>query len=175
MVISTSYEIENDKEFAADIIKALKAVTDLRFAFGEIVRDWQKSNETIFSLTDSGLYPPLNPVYARVKKNKAGGNLPILVGAAEGGGESGRLRDSVTKANHPDSIVKIRKTFMLFGTKTPYGIFHQSDRPRQMLPQRKFLFIGPEAPRSAVNRGVGRLQRFKTIIEDDVQSQLDAI
>ena len=175
MVISTSYEIQNDKEFAATIDKALRTVSDLRFAFAEIARDWQKSNKTLFRLQGSGLYPPLNPVYARIKENKAGRRLPIMVGAAEGGGESGRLRDSVTKANHPDSIVRITKTALIFGTKTPYGIFHQSDKPRRFLPQRKFLFIGPEAPSSAGSRVTGRLQRFKAIIENEVQSQLDAL
>jgi len=175
MVISTSYEIENDKEFAASIDKALRTVSDLRFAFGEIARDWFKSNKTIFSLQGSGLFPPLNPVYARVKENRAGRRLPIMVGAKIGGGESGELRDSVTKLRDPNAIVRIDKTSLVMGTKVKHGIFHQSDRPRTLLPQRKFLFIGPEAPSSAGSRITGRLQRFKAIIENEIQSQLDAI
>lgn len=175
MVISTSYEIENDKEFAATINKAQKQVSDLRFAMGEIARDWFKSNKTIFALKGSGLFPPLNPVYARVKENRAGRKLPILVGAKIGGGESGMLRDSVTDPTDSNAIVRIGKSSLVMGTKVKYGIFHQSDKPRRLLPKRKFLFIGPEAPRSAGSRITGRLERFKAIIENEVQSQLDAL
>jgi len=175
VVVSTSYEIENDREFAATIAKTSRIVGDLRFAMGEIARDWFKSNKTIFSLQGSGLYPPLNPIYKRVKDKRAGRSLPIMVGAKAGGGESGVLRDSVTNPQDRNAIVKIGKDSLIMGTKVKYGIFHQSDRPRQLLPKRKFLFIGPEAPSNAPSRITGRLQRFVAIIENEVESQLEAL
>ena len=55
MVISTSYEIENDKEFAAAIDKAITNVTDLPFHWKEIFRDLLKSNKTKYTLQNYGL------------------------------------------------------------------------------------------------------------------------
>ncbi len=176
MVISTSYEVENDEDLARQIRKAQKQVGDLRFAMAEIARDWFKSNRTIFALKGSGLFPPLSPAYKRTKENRAGQNLPILVGAKKGGGESGMLRDSVTRMTDRNAIVKIGKASVVIGTKVRHGIFHQSDEPRKtLLPQRKFLFIGAEAPRSAGSRITGRSERFKAIIANEVQSQLDSL
>lgn len=175
MVIPTSYVIENDRIFSAAIKKAAKEVGDLRFAFGEIARDWFKSNKTLFNLKGSGLYPPLNPIYQRVKDNQAGRRLPIMVGAKKGGGESGMLRNSVTNPLDKNAIVRTTKTSLIMGTKVNHGIFHQSDAPRRFLPQRKFLFIGPEAPSNAPNPITGRLQRFLAIIDNETQSKLDAI
>lgn len=165
--ISTSYVIENDRQFRKAIREATNRVADLRFAFGEIARDWFKSNRTQFTLKGSGLYPPLSPAYAEQKAKKFPG-AAILV-------RTGRLRDSVTKKGHPDNILQIGKQTLVMGTRTPYGIFHQSDAPRRNLPLRKFLFIGPEAPQHARGADAGRLERWTSIIEKEVQRQLDKV
>lgn len=167
MVISTSYEIENDKEFVAAIDKAFTKVSDLTFAWKRISEDWRKSNNAQFTLQSSGLYPPLSDKYA-ARKAKLFPGKPILV-ATE------RLKKSVTVKSHKDHINVIKKSGFIFGTRTPYGIFHQSDDPRSLIPQRKFLFIGPESPQAAKSIRVGRLERFVRTIEDEVQSQLDAL
>lgn len=170
MVGITSYEIENDREFKAALKAASEKVSDLRFAFKEIQRDWFKSNTTIFKLKGSGLYPPLSPAY-KAQKAKTHPNAPIMV-------RSGRLRDSVSSSSgrgNQDSIIQIGKSFLILGTKVPYGIYHQSDAPRSKMPLRKFLFIGPEAPRTAPSRITGRQERFLKIIELEVQRQLDKL
>lgn len=163
MVIQ-SYVIENDAEFKRALDDAFRKVEDLRFAFGEISRDWFKSNKAQFSLKGSGQYPPLSPAYAQDKRRRLG-SLPIMVA-------SGRLRDSISGAPNSDSILRIGKKTLILGTKVPYGIYHQSDRPRKKIPLRKFLFIGPEAPRTAPSAVTGRLERFLKIIELEVQRQL---
>lgn len=165
--MSASYIIENDKQFRRAIKEAGSRVSDLRFAFGEIARDWLKSNRTQFTLKGSGLYPPLSPVYAQRKAKKFPG-AAILVA-------SGRLRDSVTKKGHADNILQIGKQTLVMGTRTPYGIFHQSDAPRRKLPLRKFLFIGPEAPQHARGADAGRLERWLGILEAEVQRQLSKV
>ena len=96
MVISTSYEIENDKEFAAAIDKALESVSNLKVAWNLISDDWRKSNNTQFSLLNSGLYPELSEKYA-ARKSKLFPGKPILV-ATE------RLKKSVTVKSHKDHI-----------------------------------------------------------------------
>lgn len=163
----TSYSIENDAEFKAAIRDAVSKVSDLRFAFGEISRDWFKSNTTIFKLKGSGLYPELSEPYKTIKKRKFP-NAPIMV-------RSGRLRDSISGTPNSDSIVRIGKASLILGTKVPYGIYHQSDAARSKMPLRKFLFIGAEAPRSAGSAITGRGERFLKIIQLEVQRQLDKV
>ncbi len=165
MVIS-SYVIENDKEFQAQINKAAAQIGDLRVAFSLIAKDWRKSNMAQFSLKGSGLYPPLSQPYANTKRKKYG-SAPILV-------RTGRLRDSITGTGNSDSILEIGKTSLILGTKTPYGIYHQSDAPRRKIPLRKFLFIGPESPQAAPSIRTGRLERWVAIIEAEVQRKIDA-
>lgn len=169
--IIRSYSIENDREFAAAIEKALKSVSDLRLFFTFVAKDWRKSNVAQFTLRGSGQYPPLNPEYkARKTRLRA---IPILVGANRDGSVSGRLRDSVTGRLNKDSIQVIGKKAMIMGTTVPYGIYHQSDAPRSKIPLRKFLFIGPEAPSSAPHDiRVGRLQRWLAMLEAETQRKL---
>ena len=165
-----SYEVENDKRLERRLKEAKRKVSDLRFAFGEIARDWWKSNKTQFNLKSSGLYPPLSPEYDERKRKLAGRNLPILVGADPGGGESGRLRDSVSGTPNSDSILVIRKLFLVLGTSVPHAPYVQGGTSR--MPERKFMFIGPEAPRAAGNPIRGRLSRWLQILEADVARQL---
>jgi len=72
-----------------------------------------------------------------IEKMRLGfGSKKILV-------RTGRLRSSVTRVNHPDNIAKFRtfksKTTLFWGTRTPYGVYHQSGEPRTKLPRRRFL------------------------------------
>lgn len=151
-----SYSIENDAEFRRAIDDALDQVEDLRFAFGEIARDFFKSNQAVFSLKGNGKYPPLSPAYEERKNRILGRRVPILV-------FSGRLRDSLTGSPNGDSIVRIGKQALIMGTKVPYGIYHQSDSPRSKIPLRKFLFIDD-----------ARKMRWVRIITDEVGRRLKA-
>ena len=163
-MLITSYIIENDKEFARQIKGAVKRVGDLRIAFTLIAKDWRKSNRSQFILKNGGQYPPLTARYAAVK-NKKLGNKPILVA-------TGRLRDSLSGAINNDSIQVIGKKGLIMGTKVYYGVYHQSDKPRSKIPLRKFLFIGPEAPRTAPSSITGRLQRWLYILNAEVDRKL---
>lgn len=164
MVGFTSYIIENDKEFAAQIDSAIARVGDLKVAFTLIHKDWRKSNRSQFQLQGSGQYPALSPRYA-IQKRKDVGNKPIMV-------RSGKLRDSVSGAENSDSIKIITAKGLTMGTTVGYGVFHQSDDPRRKIPLRKFLFIGAEAPRSAPKAITGRLERWMKIMDSEVQRKL---
>lgn len=167
----TSYTIENDQAFNQKLKNAAKEVGDLRFAMGEIARDWFKSNKAQFSLKGSGQYPPLSEKYAE-RKRRIGGSLPILVGFKPNGGRSGRLMDSLTGTPNTDSVLRIGNASLVIGTKVPYGVYHQSDRPRSKIPLRKFLFIGPEAPKSAPSEITGRLERWYQIIDAELSRKM---
>lgn len=165
-MFGASYSIENDKQFAAEIEKAIGLVGNLRVAFGLIARDWFKSNKAQFTLKGSGGYKPLSARYAAQKLRDVG-QKPILV-------RTGKLRDSVTEHGSSDSVLQISETALILGTRVPYGIYHQSDAPRKIIPLRKFLFIGPEAPRTAPSSITGRLERWTSILLAETARKLKA-
>lgn len=161
----TSYEIENDAAFKKQVGDAARLVGDLRVAFTLIAKDWRKSNRAQFTLKGAGQYPVLSPRYS-ARKKKDVGNKPILV-------RTGRLRDSITGQKNSDSIQEITKTSLTMGTTVKHGIYHQSDRARRVIPLRKFLFIGAEAPTTAPSIITGRSERFASIIAAETQRKLD--
>lgn len=158
----TSYEIENDKKFARALSKAAKKIGDLTTPLNQIAADFRKSRKAIFQLSSAGQYPDLSTKpfkawwepkesglnknfpggYKEYKQEKFGFAYPILK-------QTGRLEESLTNRSHPENISRINIDEAELGTSVPYGIYHQSDSPRKRLPLRKFLFIGPEAPRFA--------------------------
>lgn len=156
----TSYEIENDKKLARALSRASKVITNLETPLKQIAADFRKSRKAIFALQSAGQYPDLSsrPMNAFWEKD------PKLRRAAWRGGSksykyakygfaypilkaTGRLEKSLTDRNSPDHIEDINIDEMKIGTKVEYGIFHQEGTSR--IPIRKFLFIGPEAPRFA--------------------------
>jgi phage gpG-like protein len=175
--ITASYVLENDRVFKQALKDASEIVSDLRVPFGLISRDFYRSERAIFKLKGPGQYPPFkNSIrttaasprnekdlskspYQQRKLKKFGFDYPLLVA-------TGRLAASITTPSAPGSINQITKLSFTVGTSISYGIFHQSDQARTKIPQRKFVFIGPEAPRFANSDQQGRLQRWLGYIED---------
>jgi len=161
----TSYSVDNDRAFSKAVRRAAREVGDLRLPLTLITQDFYKSNKAIWKLKGPGQYPDLAQS-TKDRKEAAGKPIyPILQ-------FTGRLRDSMTKASHSDALHQIinRRTLIL-GTKVDYGKFHQSDiLPRTRLPQRKFLFLGPESSRGVPikadkdKEGRGRLERWTSIL-----------
>jgi phage gpG-like protein len=161
----TSYEVKNDKEFKNLLKKASEVSQDLRIPFGLIGTNFYKSQQAIFKLTSPGQYPDLSTKYKAQKLKKVGFIYPILV-------RTGRLSNSLLGPNNLDSIFKATKLSLTIGTQTEYGIYHQSDKARSKIPLRKYLFIGPEAPRFATSSQMGRLKRWNLILQDHIASKL---
>jgi hypothetical protein len=170
----TSYTVDNDKKFRNSIKRAAEVSQDLRVPFGLILKDFYKSQQAIFKLKGPGKYPPfkgkINPStgmtsYQARKKEDVGFDYPLLV-------RTGSLAASVLGPNNKGSIAKITNLSLTFGSSIPYGIYHQSDEPRFKMPLRKFLFIGPEAPRFATSEQTGRLKRWNGYMQDHIDKQL---
>lgn len=162
----TSYSVDNDKKFRNKLAKVLKQTSDLTIPLTLISKDFYKSEKAIFMLKSPGLYPDLSARYKKVKQKKVGFLYPILK-------RSGALEQSVTDPTDSQAINQIlNKNTLVIGTKVPYAVFHQSDAPRKRLPLRKFLFIGPEAPRFAINETKGRLERWTGILEGFLKQTL---
>lgn len=163
----TSYVLENDKIFKQTLEDASQVVSDLRVPFGLIGRDFYRSEKAIFKLKGPGQYPEFKGEklpsgrtrYQEAKIKKVGFDYPLLV-------RSGALAASITTPNAKGSLYQVTPLSLVIGSTIPYGIFHQSDEPRSRIPLRKFVFIGPEAPRFANSDQQGRLQRWVAIIED---------
>jgi phage gpG-like protein len=176
----TSYVVDNDKRFEQAIQRSLVAVDDLSIPFRKIAQDFYRSEKAIFQLQGPGQYPDIggfnrNEVLPngrrrwqeamRRKHARVGFVYPLLKA-------SGLLEKSVTSSGSRYSILDINKTNMAIGTRVPYGVYHQSDGPRKKLPQRKFLFIGPEAPQFATSDQMGRAERWLNYINDFVLAKL---
>ena len=164
----TSYVVDNDRRFRDAIKRAKKVTDDLRVPLTLIAKDFHTSEKAIFALKGPGQYPDLSLRYKKTKQKAVGFIYPILR-------RTGRLEGSLVDPTHPDSISEIiNKDTLFLGTKVPYGIFHQSDRPRSKIPLRKFLFIGPEAPRFAKGDALkGRAQRWLQIMNRFVLKKLE--
>jgi len=161
----TSYSVDNDKSFREALKRASEVSTDLRIPFGLILRDFYKSQQSIFKLKGPGLYPPISEKYGEEKQKKVGFKYPLLV-------RTGSLAASLLGPNNKGSVSQVTKLSLTFGTAIKYGIYHQSDASRSKIPLRKFLFIGPEAPRFATSEQKGRLERWLGYISDHTTAQI---
>jgi len=154
-----SYNVDNDNLFRDAIKRASGIIADFRIPFQLIANDFYRSEQSIFQLKSEGQYPAISKKYGETKQKKYGFQYPLLV-------RKGRLADSLSSGDGGESLLEITPTSLTIGTKTPYGVYHQSDRPRKIIPLRKFLFIGPEAPAFANSDQAGRTQRWLNIIND---------
>jgi phage gpG-like protein len=152
-----SYSIENDKKFQAALARAKAVTSDLRVPLNMIAKDFYRSQKAIWQLKGPGQYPDL----AQFTKDKRIRELqpfyPILK-------RSGELQEAASTPGARGNVTRIYDNRVLTvgveAAMVPYAIFHQSDKPRTKIPQRKFMFIGPEAKRFANSDQVGRLERW---------------
>jgi hypothetical protein len=163
-----SYSVDNDRRFREAVAKAAAQIGDLTIPLTLISQDFYKSERAIFSLQGPGQYPPISPKYAKAKLRRYGFIYPLLKA-------SGRLATSMLDPTDGDAINFIDRggTRLTIGTTVPYGIYPQSDAPRQKQPLRKFLFIGPEAAQFATSEQMGRLQRWLGIVNDYTVKKLE--
>lgn len=161
----TSYSIENDAKFRAGLKAAAAAVGDLTIPLTLISKDFYRSEKAIFKLKGPGQYDDLKEKTKDDKRRKGFSVYPILK-------RTGRLEGSLTNPTHPEAYNQIlNKTILVIGTDVPYGVYHQSDRPRKKIPLRKFLFIGPES-KFATSDQKGRLERWMNILQGYVMQRL---
>lgn len=148
-----SYKLENDIIVSDQLLRAGQVVSDMRPLFKEISRLIRQSRKAIFKLKGPGAYPDFKgPKVGETgmtayqnRKHKEYGNrgYPLLRA-------TGRLEKSITELGGENISLPL-KDGLVFGTMVPYGVFHQEgpDGGGRKVPLRKFLFIGPEAPKFA--------------------------
>lgn len=161
------YSLEHEKVTQA-IENARREAKDLRIPFKLIAQDFYKSQKAIFGLKGPGQYPDFKPgPYRKRKIKKWGFDYPLLKA-------SGALEKSVTNPSDPNADLFIGKAEIEIGSRITdkYGKYHQSDKPRKVLPQRKYLFIGPEAKRFATSDHMGRPDRWVEIIQKHLEKEM---
>lgn len=173
-----SYNVDNDKSFRNAIAEAYAQVGNLTIPFTLIALDFYRSEKAIFQLSGPGQYPDLgglHPTPEKVKRAKArkqrefGFVYPLLKA-------TGALEASLTDPTDASAINMISQdgSSLTIGTIIPYGIYHQSDAPRKVIPLRKFLFIGPEST-FASSEQAGRPERWLGIMRGFVTSKLSTM
>lgn len=178
---STAFDwtIENNEEFARLLDLYGEVASDFRPAFVSIASDFYRSNRKLFTLQGAGLYQDLAPAtgidgnptttsnYKNEKDIKLGFTYPILVGATRD------LSNSILGKNNRYSIFFLGRQELQMGSSVPYGKYHQSDEPREVIPQRKFVFIdGGPADKSRDSSINGRRERWINIVNDQIIQEL---
>lgn len=169
------WEIENQVAFTNGLDRLGKATSDFRIPFLLIASDFYRSNRKLFTLQSRGLYQDLAPSrgidgnptttsnYKKQKERKLGFVYPILVG------ESRKLSNSILGKSNEGSVFSLGRQALEMGTSVPHAKFHQSDKPRTKLPQRKIIFIsGGPADKSSDSSIAGRRENWLNIINDHV-------
>ena len=177
----TSYEVDNDRAFQNALDRARRVTDNLVIPLILISKDFYKSERAIFRLRGPGKYPDFggfnpgqkvgNKTRRQIAKEKklreVGFIYPLLKGKTQ------RLMNSLLQPDAEGSINQIlNKKVLVIGTSIPYARFHQGPGARKKIPERKFLFIGPEAPRFASRQQMGRTERWLNILNDYIMQLL---
>lgn len=169
----SSYVVRNDDILGRALERAAASVKDLTFPLRQIQIDFHKSQAAIWKLKSEGQYPPLKPSTIADKsrqRERARAGLPASPYPALA--RTGALMKSQVNPNDPHAISEIvGGNTLVLGTDLEYAVFHQEARDKDRL--RKFLFIGPEAPRFAVGELSGRPTRWLNILNDYVLKMLE--
>lgn len=134
------FELEGEVQMHRRLTGVMARMISWRPAFRLIAEDFRAHMASVFDseggATKSGQWPPLSSAYAKWKARHYPGR-PILV-------RTGTLRESLTKAGHPEAIQDLSDDALSIGTSVPYAIYHQSIRPRKRLPRRAMIDL-PES------------------------------
>lgn len=144
MKISEEAKRHNQTQFRR-LLKAFKKaaneIDDLSPVLKAFADRFLKSRRFIFdrNRVGTGQYDDLVPQYKDYKRRKYGRAYPILLA-------TGKLKKSITTKGG-DNITKIGRKNLILGTTVPYSRYLQEGTGK--MPDRPFLFWGPEAPKFA--------------------------
>lgn len=143
--MSSLFQLEVDIEGFTELKRSLIGIdiacNDLSPAWDEIEKDFREEQKGIFNkqgahgsrskwieLADSTKYSKRLKIRRGIYTLRA---MKILQA-------TGRLMDSLV-GETSDSVLEKSPMQMTIGTRVPYGVYHQSRKPRKKLPRRAFL------------------------------------
>lgn len=166
MVSPFSWEVANQIELQKKLTELGLATKDFTIPFRLIASDFYKSQKQLTTLKSRGLYQDLSPAYKKAKTRWKGTPYPIL-------DLTGELFASTLSKDHANSIFQLDRETLIIGTNIPYGKYHQSDKPRRKIPQRKFIFITGGSGDKSKDSGIyGRRERWTAILDTHIKQLL---
>lgn len=162
-----NFKVKNAKSFYAALERAKAAAKSLKAPLTLIAADFYRTQKDIWAVSGAGRYPDLSAAYKRRKQKKHGFVYPILRA-------NGFLENAAAVQGGSGNITVITDKNLQLGisdSAIPYAAYHQSDAPRKKIPLRKFLFIGPEVPQFASAEQLGRVDRWKNILQNYLVTQ----
>lgn len=177
------WTIQNVNDFQERLDRLAQHSSDFRIPFRLISSDFYRSQRQLFLLQSAGMYEDLSTKpflafwqnkngfasyyaggYKEYKQVNLGFTYPILVGKTRD------LANSTLGKSHRYSVFFLGKQELQIGSSVPYGKYHQSDKPRTKIPQRKFIFIdGGEGDKSKGSGINGRRERWLSIIDTHLE------
>jgi phage gpG-like protein len=142
-MVIISFEVWGDKQVERELLRLSHAAADMRPAgkrFMEYMRSVERSQFDSEGRTGSGGWAPLKP--STVANKAARGLDPRILRATD------RLRRSLTNKTSPDHIEEINADSFVFGSRVPYGRYHQKGTRR--MPQRRPVELSERNRRAVV-------------------------
>lgn len=166
MALPINFEVVNTEAVNKKLGEVSKNLSDLRPAFALFKQDFYRYEQQLFRLKSPGKYQDLSPKYKERKVKKYGFAYPILKA-------SGALSKSLLSPTSPGSVAVVKKDFFEIGTNVPYGVYHQSTKPRRKIPHRPFfIFRGPGAGTENPVPGASLSDRWIAIMDKYVERLL---
>ena len=153
--LGLSFEIQGVPQINRILGVRIKAIKDLRPAWGEVYDLLRKQEVDVFTkrgaigeaAPESGVgtwleWKPLKPKYAELKKAMGFGSKIMIL--------TGDLHRSLTQKGAPSSVFGSHLLWMEFGTLIPYAAVHQRPKPTNPLPKREPIRISKVTVRGIV-------------------------
>lgn len=127
------------------LLRMADRMTDAREAFRQVVRILERATRRNFS--SRGAYggspwPALKPATI-ARKRRLGQDVRILRA-------TGRLFESLVDSSSSDHVESIGREVLRWGSNVAYGVYHQSRRPRRVIPFRPPVRLPEHDRRSAM-------------------------
>lgn len=159
--IKVNAEIVNYEQFRKRLEAMKKTFASLKVPFTLIASDWYRDNkQELLDTNSKGAWEDdLKKATKDKKKRKKLAIYPMLRG------ETRDLLGSISNKDHKDTELVIESNLLVMGTNVPYGIFHQSSQPRQIIPYRPFI-INETVTGSQAAKWESQLKRWDKILTD---------
>lgn len=130
--LKLSIDIDGDRELSRKLHGYLGRLDDWTGFFQDVVKDWSETMARKFAaegaIEGDGKWADLSARYAAWKQRKFPGAKLLT--------RTGRLRSA---AVNPETSIK--PTQLRMTIDVPYAVYHQSSRPRKVLPRRPFASL----------------------------------
>jgi phage gpG-like protein len=149
-VQTVDIEVFGEPVLRRRLMRMHDAVTDAREAFRQVVGILERATRRNFASKGSyggARWAELKPATLASKRRK-GHDLRILRA-------TGRLFASLTQQTHEDHVEDIGRTELRWGSSVEYGVYHQSRKPRTVIPFRPPVRL-PESDRRSAMRELQR-------------------